>query len=401
MAVPDVDVCPLPDDPLLAEMASSLRDAGHWAEIVDADWRIVYTTDELRLAQGFMVERVPLTVGLHMFGEECISAQERSRVGGKVVDVYREVLAVIGGWVLADTPGGREALRRIVDPRLGDVVDQLVATDRTVASSSVHGGIGIGGSRPALDLTVTRIRDVDGRLAGTVVIQKPHLSMSVLATLGAMGDPEHFDRMQSVASAGRRPAAILFADLEGSSSLARRLSTERYFALGRRMIRAADRCVVEAGGITGRHVGDGVVAFFIAENLGSESRAAAGAVSAARALTEAMTDVALRSDLAPEDLEMRFGLHWGSTMYIGLISSVGRTEVTALGDEVNECARIEACATGGRILASKSLIERLSPDAGAALGLDTNRVAYTQLGELSTATDKARRDAPSIAVCEL
>ena len=57
MAVPDVDVCPLPDDPLLAEMASSLRDAGHRAEIVDADWRIVYTTDELRLAQGFMVER--------------------------------------------------------------------------------------------------------------------------------------------------------------------------------------------------------------------------------------------------------------------------------------------------------------------------------------------------------
>jgi class 3 adenylate cyclase len=386
---------------LLAEIASSLRDAGHWAAIVDPDWRVVYITDELRLAQGFMVEPAPLTLGMHMFGEEWLAAQEQSPVGGKVVDVHRQLLASIGGWVLADTPGGHKVLRRIVDPRLSDVVDQLVATHRTVASSSVFGGIGLGSSRPALDATVTRIRDVDGRLAGTAVIQKPHVSMSMLATLSAMGDPQHFARMLSVASAGRRPAAILFADLEGSSSLARRLSTERYFALGRRMTRAADSCIVDAGGITGRHVGDGVAAFFVAENLGSESAAAAGAISAARALTDAMADVALRSDLAPEDLQMRFGLHWGSTLYIGLISSVGRTEVTALGDEVNECARIEACATGGRTLASKSLIERLSPDAAAALNVDTNRITYIQLRELSTATDKARRDAPSVAVCEL
>jgi len=98
---------------------------------------------------------------------------------------------------------------------------------------------------------------------------------------------------------------------------------------------------------------------------------------------------------------MRFGLHWGSTIYVGLISSVGRTEVTALGDEVNECARIEACATGGRTLASKSLFERLTPNDAEALGVDTTRIGYVQLGELSTATDKAQRDAPSIAVCEL
>ena len=401
MSVPDFDACPLPADPLLAEMASALRDAGHWAEIVDPEWRIVYTTDELRLAQAFMVEPAPLTLGMHMFGAECIATHEQSRGGDKMVDVYREVLASIGDWVLADTPGGREALRSIVDSRLSDVVDQLVATQRTVASSSVHGGIGVGSSRPALDLTVTRIRDADGRLAGSAVIQKPHVSMSILATLGAMGDSQHFARMQNVSAAGRRPAAILFADLEGSSSLARRLSTERYFALGRRMTRAADRCVVEAGGITGRHVGDGVVAFFIAENLGSESAAAGAAICTTRALSDAMTEVALRSDLAPEDLKMRFGLHWGSTVYIGLISSIGRAEVTALGDEVNECARIEACATGGRTLASKALIERLTPEAADELGVDTSRIDYVQLGELPTATEKARRDAPSIAVGEL
>jgi class 3 adenylate cyclase len=32
------------------------------------------------------------------------------------------------------------------------------------------------------------------------------------------------------------------------------------------------------------------------------------------------------------------------------VNETARTEVTALSDEVNEAARIEACATGARIL---------------------------------------------------
>jgi class 3 adenylate cyclase len=114
-----------------------------------------------------------------------------------------------------------------------------------------------------------------------------------------------------------------------------------------------------------------------------------------------MSEVAARSELAPEDLIMRFGLHWGATLYVGQIATSGRTEVTALGDEVNEGARIEACATGGRALASKELLERLEPDDAQALNLDPDRTIYTPLADLPTATDKARRDAPAIAVCEV
>ena len=75
--------------------------------------------------------------------------------------------------------------------------------------------------------------------------------------------------------------------------------------------------------------------------------------------------------------------------------------MTALGDEVNEAARIEACAAGGRALASKTLIERLNASDADALGLDPGHVSYTALGHLPTATEKARRDAPAIAVCEV
>jgi hypothetical protein len=72
-----------------------------------------------------------------------------------------------------------------------------------------------------------------------------------------------------------------------------------------------------------------------------------------------------------------------------------------LGDEVNETARIEACATGGRTLASKDLLERLEPAHAAELALDPDRITYTTLGDLDTATEKARRDAPAIAVCDV
>ncbi len=95
------------------------------------------------------------------------------------------------------------------------------------------------------------------------------------------------------------------------------------------------------------------------------------------------------------------GLHWGATLYVGMVPSRGRSEVTAMGSEVNEAARIEACATGGRILASKDLVERLDPADADDLGLDPTQVVYTALGDLANVTEKARRDAPAISVCEI
>ena len=69
--------------------------------------------------------------------------------------------------------------------------------------------------------------------------------------------------------------------------------------------------------------------------------------------------------------------------------------------EPDYSARIEACASGGRLLASKALIEGLDHEDARALQLDTAHLRYVLLGELHTATDKARRDAPSVAVCDL
>ena len=389
----------LPEDPALADAARAIRDTGHWAWIVDDRWRIVWASDDIRLSFGALVERASFPIGALFFGPEWLQASEGWPMGANSVELNRRGFRVSGGLMLADTPGGRDELREIVAPELSDIVDELTPVEGTVASYDTQGfGIGSAGDIPAIAF---RIRDADGRLAGTVVITKPAAGMAMLSAMTFTADLGHVARMGLVAKPARRPAAILFADLEASSPLARRLSTASYFALGRRLVRAADQCVIDAGGLVGRHVGDGVGAFFLAETAGSESAAAQSCITAARALREAVGEVAARSDLEPEDVVLRFGLHWGANLYVGNISTAGRSEVNALGDAVNEAARIEACAGGGRALASKDLVERLEHDAAAALGLEPDRITYTALGDLVTATEKARRDAPAIAVCEI
>ncbi len=396
------ETCPLPENPVLAEMAAALNDAGQWAEIVDRDWRWVYATDAARLSSGLGVRPVPIARGAHYFGPAALSTRMGWPNGAAALEYMQASLAALGPLILADTPGGREKLSELVDPRLADVVDGLAGAEGRTALTFGYVGVSTTGiPRVALWATAVRVHDRAGQLAGTAIIAKPAVGMDILGAMAGGTHPRHLASMQHVARAARRPAAVLFADLEASSQLARRLSTANYFALGRRMTRAADHCVVDAGGLVGRHVGDGVVAFFLAETAGSESAAARSCIEATRNLREAMIAVARRSELTSEDLIMRFGLHWGATLYVGQIATSGRTEVTALGDEVNEGARIEACATGGRTLASKELLERLNTEDAVALDLDPDHITYTPLTDLPTATEKARRDAPAIVVCEV
>ncbi|HEX6228138.1 MAG TPA: adenylate/guanylate cyclase domain-containing protein [Solirubrobacterales bacterium] len=383
-------------------MASTLNRAGVWCKVFDREYRVVYITDEGRLTYGGLVGMVPVPLGAYIFGAEYVDAMLSWPGADWRIDAARELFTALGPWALADAPGGRDELREMVDPRLRDIVDGLQPAEASTAITFALSGFGMGVKAPfEVKHHAVRIRDESGQFIGVMMQLKPAVGMSTIGAIAAIGDLRHFERMQRVAKAARRPTAILFADLEGSSSLARRLSTASYFALGRRLARAADQCVVEAGGLVGRHVGDGIVAFFLFETAGSESAAARNCISAARALRDAVKEVAARSRLQPEDVVLRFGLHWGSNLYVGNISTVGRSEVTALGDEVNEAARIEACAGGGRALASKDLIERLDPEDAAALDLDPANVTYIPLGDLTTATEKARRDASTMPVCEV
>ena len=401
----------LPDHPILAAWASALNDTGNFAEILDTNWRYVFVTDELSVTrQALGLPAIP--IGAHLLSAEGVQAE----LGGSwpSPEVRRAWFLTAGRYVLASTPGGREELRRLVHPEFADLVDELQSLDHPVvavlaplreraAAFGVAAGSTASGANADMPATAFTfpIEESHEHVVGFCAVIKPAAGMSLLAAATARADLVHLERMRVVERPDRRPGAILMADLESSTLLSRRLSTAQYFALIRRLIRAADHCIINAGGVVGRHAGDGVVALFLDETTGSESAAASACITAARTLRDALVDIAARSSLSEAELSMRFGLHWGATLYMGRIMTEGRSEVTALGDEMNEAARIEACATGGRMFASKTLIERLNHADANSLGLDTSHMTYTLLTDLSTATDKARRDAPSIAVCEL
>ncbi|MCD2188315.1 adenylate/guanylate cyclase domain-containing protein [Actinomycetospora soli] len=263
-----------------------------------------------------------------------------------------------------------------------------------------------GRSRPVGMLGLT-LRGPDGRPAGTALVFAPLLPARVLA-LVSEGDEAMFTRMADLTEPGRRPTAVLFADIDSSGPLARRLPTPVYFDLVRRFTTVFDDLVARHGGIVGKHAGDGASAFFLATcaGPGSESAAARAALAVGLSLAgEVCTIVEALADdgagVTVDDCRVNVGLHWGADLYIGQIVTGGRLEVTALGDEVNECARVEQVATGGQTLVSKTLVERLDLDDAAALGIDPLRLTYRPLAELAGDDRKALRDAGTLAVVDL
>ena len=263
------------------------------------------------------------------------------------------------------------------------------------------------GDLPPLGVTGISIRlhDSDGEYFGNAVLYNASLPATIHALL-SRGDEGMYARMARLTDPDRRAAAILFADLQESGKLSRRLPSAAYFQLIRSLTSAIDDVIGRYSGIVGKHAGDGVTAFFLADDIGSHSGAARCAVEAARDVLIAARDVA--KEVAEEtglidgdECLFNVALHWGGTLFMGQLVTGGRLEVTALGDEVNECARVQESAKDGAILATKALVERLSSEDAKFLGIDRDRLLYRTLAEMPNASDKAKRDAGSLPVTPL
>jgi hypothetical protein len=129
-----------------------------------------------------------------------------------------------GRYVVAGTPGGREALRRVVDPELADLVDQLQPRDLPPVWINRSAFTTAGAEVAGLSMWV-RIDDAHGHRVGVCILPKPAAGMSHLARAAATLDLTNLERIRVVERPDRHPTAILMADLEASSPLARRLST--------------------------------------------------------------------------------------------------------------------------------------------------------------------------------
>jgi class 3 adenylate cyclase len=386
---------PLPEHPELRAIAEAMETAGMLFEIYDARFRCVYMSSERTRLTEMTADEAPRHLGRS-------AIREVFREDADLIRISRESGTA---WFEHNAP----FMRRYLDPSDADFEEIFDSTapfaaaiapaevvprawyDRLSFPPNLRFRRSILGDQHSVQW---RVSDDKGRFIGVVILLRGVLPESLLHRLGR-GDPKLFERMDRVSEPGRRTAAILFADLEASGVLSRHLSSRGYFDLIRELTDLIDTSVIAHDGITGKHAGDGGSALFLTGDFdGSESGAARAAIETARAIRDGS------KQLGSEDAEVKVnvGVHWGATLMVGQVATRGRLEVTALGDQMNECARIETAATGGAILASKDLLERLDGADAQATGIALNAIAYTTLGELAAAGDKAVRDAGTIAV---
>ena len=410
----------LPDDPRLAAIAGSLERTRSAAVLCDPQWRLVWASDELKsLFDVWDEERLG-------YGKHIVEVYT-SDVWSSVVTEESQLRFFLEEFPLfvKETPGGKPGLvdvlmrsiencmeapswsKGVVPTR--EVIEQIVDSIEPSEPPPVFTSFFdfIQGDLPPLRVVETIIRLVadDGDLIGSVILYQMGLAARV-QTLVSRGDERMFERMARLVDPRRQQAAILFADLQDSSVLSRRLPSAAYFKLICAITTAADDVVAKRNGIVGKHAGDGVTAFFLADDAGSGSAACKAAIEAARDIIVAARDAAKEVGEAtglidPDDCVVNAGVHWGGTLYMGQLVTGGRLEVTALGDEVNEAARIQESARDGHVLVSKTLVEHLDDPDAHALGLEPDAILYRPVADLPSATDKARRDAGAIPVTSL
>jgi class 3 adenylate cyclase len=380
----------------VAEELERLR----WAfDIYDADWRLVCVSSELKKMLGERNEE-RLGYGRHIVEVLRLPPWDRTLSDDSKLRVFKTNAP---RW-LNGTTGGKDGLRRLLGAELAPYVDDLESSPSRVWTFEFDY---VERELPPLPIgcVTTRLRTEAGELLGQFTIYSARLPPRLL-TLLTRGDEAMFERMAELVEPGRQAAAILFADLQASGALSRRLPSAAFFRLIRSITTALDDVVLARAGLVGKHAGDGVTAFFLAKQLGSESAAARAAIDAGRTVGEAARTAAAELDLGADVLEldavqMNVGVHWGPGLFMGQVVTGGRLEVTALGDEVNEGARLQQSARDGEILASKNVVEQLSEGDARALGIDPGALPYRTVADLGTADHKALRDAGGLSVAHL
>lgn len=190
----------------------------------------------------------------------------------------------------------------------------VIALSTTVAALAVHRARNVVRAHAAVEEKRGRIQQLLGRYVPVQVAQQ-------LVDAGQLA-PQ------------MRHATILFADIEGFTRLAERLTAPRVIGLLNAFFDAAATVVEERGGIVVNHLGDALIAAFNAP-LPVEDHASR-AVDAARALQALVSG----RDFQGHRLRLRVGIATGPVA-AGTVGGATRQTYTVYGDTVNVAQRLE------------------------------------------------------------
>jgi adenylate cyclase len=151
-------------------------------------------------------------------------------------------------------------------------------------------------------------------------------------------------------------AAMLFADIRGSTALAERMSPSEFHALLDRFYTVASRVVFAHDGVVDKFVGDELVALYYPGMGGHDY--VSRAILSAQALLRETGHAGETTPWAP----VGAGVHTGR-VWFGASGEGDYVELTAVGDPVNVTARLAAAARAGEVLVSVTAAEaaRLDP----------------------------------------
>lgn len=168
-------------------------------------------------------------------------------------------------------------------------------------------------------------------------------------------------KMGTGAIGEEKQIAILFADLRGFTSFSELLPPydviyvlNRYYSRMGRIIRAK-------GGIINNYMGDGLIAFFGAEN---PERSSEMAVRAALDMAKAMKPLnTYLESLYRRRLQIGIGVHFGQVVLGAVGASEEDMRITAIGDAVNYASRVEAATkrVGAEVLISEETYLQVQP----------------------------------------
>lgn len=181
------------------------------------------------------------------------------------------------------------------------------------------------------------------------------------------------NKMPSFCSLG-----VLVADLQNSVKISADLPPAEYFELVSSIWTKMEDSFRKFHGTQGKHVGDGVVRFFLAEPDAAYKHVLNGLMCAFE----------IRKKLAEIDSEWKIRKKWTNMLCFNIGIHEGRewfgyipvNQFTALGDTVNIAGRLSDFSRDGAIWTSKHLISLLPPEVQKKLVFGIRR--YSSQGEM-------------------
>lgn len=150
-----------------------------------------------------------------------------------------------------------------------------------------------------------------------------------------------------------QPVTVMFADLQGFSSVSERTDPQALLTLLNAYHEQMVKIILQYGGTIDKFLGDGLMALY--NTPITQDDHIARAVKSALHIQDKLHW--FHEKLRPEErMQINFGIHSG----LAVVGNVGTERImnfTAVGDTVNVAARLQQMASGGRIYVSEGVYQ--------------------------------------------